>query len=286
MLNLSARDLVGIPLRALGITRLRRGGPRKGDSRVIGGLADLSTLEQIVRERIPWRDLEANLAKGRPGALCVACTEVRSGIGTIFISGPLSDPSPWSYDPKAKALSVPIEASHVGTSAAIPFLFPAVQIGNRCYVDGSLRMNTPLSPPLRLGAERVLVIDLRHSPRPSEDTPAYPEEVITKPAFMLGKVLDALMLDPLDYELARVQVVNRIFAEGQSAYGEDFLERINVAVRAERGVGYRHVRTLTIRPSEDLGAIPWRCYREDGSRTLGTLGSLLSRAAMAGVHGG
>src|SRR3990172_5163208 len=41
-------------------------------------------------------------------------------------------------------------------SAAIPFLFPAVRIDDRYYVDGGLRMNTPLSPALRLGADQIL----------------------------------------------------------------------------------------------------------------------------------
>ena len=40
------------------------------------------------------------------------------------------------------------------------------QIGERFFCDGGLRQNTPLSPALRLGADKVLVIGLRHKPPP------------------------------------------------------------------------------------------------------------------------
>ena len=59
-------------------------------------------------------------------------------------------------------------------SAAIPFLFPAVRVGDRFYVDGGLRMNTPLSPALRLGADRVLVVATKQRPDRPRGPPATP----------------------------------------------------------------------------------------------------------------
>ena len=157
-----------------------------------------------------------------------------------------------------------------------------MRIGDRHYVDGGLRMSTPLSPALRLRAERILVVALKH--RPEEPHEPFPDEVITQPAFLLGKVLDALTLDQLEYELQRIGVINRLLEHGTSVYGDDFIERINVAVREQRGVGFRPVRTLAIRPSEDIGRIAARCHRESGgARTLGLLGELAARAASRGV---
>jgi NTE family protein len=282
VLNLSAGDLIGIPLRALGITQVSR--RLRTGAEVVGGLVDLTPLERMVAERVPWSHLRENLAKRRPGALCISCTEIRTGRVTIFMDGTLADPRPWSSDPIAQALPTEITDRHVRASAAIPFLFPAVRIDERYYVDGGLRMNTPLSPALRLGAHAVLVVGLKHITGTTEKARAYPEEVITQPVFLLGKVLDALLLDQLEYEMRRVGLVNAWIEHGTKVFGNDFLGKINVAVREQRGVGYRHVATQMIRPSEDLGRVAAECYRRRGStRALGVLPALLARVALGGT---
>lgn len=277
--RLAPSDLVGVPLRALGWAPRRR--RREG---IVGGLVDVAPLENLVRRSVPWSALRENLYERRQAVLCVSCTEVRSGRVTIFMDGPLADPTPWLHDPGGEAILTELSDRHVRASAAIPFLFPAVRIGERYYVDGGLRMNTPLSPALRLRAERIVVIALKHSPEPDPAAPAYAEDVITQPAFMLGKVLDALLLDRLEYELHRIGLINAVIEQGRSLYGDDFAERINVAVREQRGVGFRTVRTVTIRPSEDIGRIAAHCHRETGgARSLGLLPALLARAASSGV---
>jgi NTE family protein len=200
------------------------------------------------------------------------------------MDGALADARPWSFDPMAQALPAEITDRHVRASAAIPFLFPAVRIGDRYYVDGGLRMNTPLSPALRLGAHGILVIGLKHVPGTSEQAHDYPEEVVTQPAFLLGKVLDALLLDQLEYELRRVDLVNAWIERGTHVYGEEFLDKINVAVETQRGVGYRRVTTQMIRPSQDLGRVAAECYqRRGGTRAMGMIPALLARAALGGT---
>jgi NTE family protein len=279
VIDVSALDLLGFPLRALGLTKLRRRG--RG---VLGGLVDVAPLERMVAGRIPWDHLRENLDAAEPRALCVSCIEVRSGRVTVFMDGRLADPHPWSFDPNAQALPVHITARHVRASAAIPFLFPAVRIGDRYYVDGGLRMNTPLSPALRLRADRVLVVGLKHPEHPSLKHAPYREEVITQPAFLLGKVLNALTLDQLEVELRQLELVNALLERGLDVYGPRFLEEMNVAVSARRGVGYRKVETVVVRPSEDVGFLAARCYRREGGRVaMGALPALLTRLAMAGV---
>jgi len=236
-----------------------------------------------VAERIPWRALRAQLGRGRPGALCISCTEVRTGRITVFQDGRLADSKPWARDPNARAVITEIGAPHVRASAAIPFLFPAVRIGGSYFVDGGLRMNTPLSPALRLAADRVLVVALKHSPHGTAGIPEYPEESITQPAFLLGKVLNALLLDQLEYELQKMELVNAWIARGEEVYGDGFLDRINVAVRAQRGLGYRLVKQTTVRPSEDVGTLAAHCRQRTGGRELGALPALLTRFALRGV---
>jgi len=282
VVRFGARDLVGVPLRALGWTWLGRRPAGDGETDVVGGLVDVSPLERIVAERIPWATLPRSLAQGR--ALCVTCTDIRTGLGTVFLDGPLADPGPWAYDPNAVALRAGIGPAHVRASAAIPFLFPAVRVNGCYYVDGGLRMNTPLSPALRLGCDRVVVVAVKHR-RPLEaPCHEFPVEAITQPAFLIGKVLDALLLDQLEVEMQRLQVVNAVLDRGQDAFGAEFLPKINEAVRAQRGVGYRHVDQAVVRPSEDLGALAAAAWRKGSARgSLGLLPALLTRLATRGV---
>jgi NTE family protein len=63
------------------------------------------------------------------------------------------------------------------------------------------------------------------------------------------------MLDHLDTDLARMHVMNEILSDGESAFGPDFLERINEVARRERGQAFRRIHDLVIRPSADLGLL-------------------------------
>jgi hypothetical protein len=67
VLRLSVGDLMKLPFRALGATRLSR--RLRSGAEVIGGLVDIAPLERLVQERIPWRHLRANLERSTPGFL-------------------------------------------------------------------------------------------------------------------------------------------------------------------------------------------------------------------------
>ena len=280
VLNVSLRDLLAMPLRALGFGRNRRKNRRDSS---LGGLVDVRPFQQLLKTRVPWGALRGNL-ETRNNALCVSCTEIRSGRVTVFMDGPLADPTPWSHDPTAHAISGPISSQQVRASAAIPFLFPAARIDGLYYVDGGLRANTPLSPALRLRAQRVLMVTLKHEPLTGEKAPTLSEGAIDQPAFVLGKVLDALSLDRLEYELQHVELINAMIESGEEAFGEAFLPEVNQGVREQRGVGFRRVETAVVRPSQDIGRIASDCLRRSGARrSLGPLAALAARLSTSGV---
>lgn len=282
VLRLSPADIFGIPLRALGIETLVRGRRGGGAPDLIGGLVDVSPLERLVEERIPWKRLRGNIAAGRPRLLCVACTNVHTGLVTVFIDGEPVDTSAWNTDRYAQAIQAPITSRHVRASAAIPFLFPAVRIGDSYYLDGGLRVNTPLSPALRLRSDRVLVIGLKCLPS-MEKVSAQAERAITQPAFVLGKMLNVLILDQIEHELRRVETVNALLEAATDAFGSGCIESINAAMRLKRGVEYRRVETVVVRPSSDLGALAAESYRGRGARSTGLASRLLARSALRGV---
>ena len=284
VLRLSWRDILGIPLRAMGLSTLRaKNGP--GDKPgSFGGIVDVTPLEALVRERVPWERLPANLASGRPGVLCVAATEITTGSVQLFFDGPQVDTTPWEFDTHVNATNVTITEAHVRASAAIPFLFPAVRIGDCYMVDGGLRLNTPLSPALRMGADKVLVVGVRHDGDNSAAAPCRPE-ALTQPAFVLGKLLDVVLLDPIQAELRHVEVLNALLAGGREAFGDEFQAKIAPYVEAKRGIPYREVTTKVVQPSLDVGHLAAQCYqsRPTGRRDRSLIASLLERSATFGV---
>src|SRR5205085_3902729 len=107
------------------------------------------------------------------------------------------------------------------------------------YSDGGLRQNTPLSPALRLGADRVLVISLRHiaTAREEEEDARGNVEAYPSPWFLFGKSLNALLLDHTDYDLDRLHRLNAIIDGGIRAFGERFLDELNEVLVPLRGQG-------------------------------------------------
>jgi NTE family protein len=159
----------------------------------------------------------------------------------------------WSKDPFVRAQAVTMAPEHALASAALPILFPAVAVGERFFCDGGLRQNTPLSPALRLGADKVLVIGLRHKPPIVEGAP---EESMPYPgaAFLVGKILDAFLLDHIDYDLDRLRRFNAVI-EAVRTVGRDDSQRFDEVVTKMRGAPYRVVGEFMIRPSADLGEL-------------------------------
>jgi NTE family protein len=251
LISLKGRDL----MRA---AKLMLGGepppPPPGSFRY-GGLLDTSGLERFVIRVIPWRGIERNLRQRHLHAISVSATHVGTGHTIVFLSSAEPVPREWSRDPFVRHRAARIGPRHVLASAAIPMLFPAVKIGDEYFTDGGLRQNTPMSPAIRLGADRLLLISLRHvGPEPKliqkERAEAYP-----KPLFLAGKALNALLLDHTEYDLQRMQRINLILEAGHASFGDRFEEMMNHELARLRGAPLRRIQAVHIRPSEDIGAL-------------------------------
>jgi NTE family protein len=170
---------------------------------------------------------------------------------------------------------------HALASAAIPLLFPAVRVGSRYYADGGLRLNTPLAPAVRMGANRVMVIGLSHGVRPTVNEALAQQRTagFGNPMFLFGKVLNALMLSPLDADLARLHFVNEIIDNGEEAFGPDFLDKVNMAASRRATRAIQRITDLTIRPSTDLGLLAGDLVRgEQGDLELSAFHRLFMKA--------
>ncbi|MDP2272979.1 MAG: patatin-like phospholipase family protein [Archangium sp.] len=211
-------------------------------------------IENIVRHAIDWPRIAANLARGLCSAVSVSATRIRDGKTVIFIQRREAGLPRWSRDPYQQPVEVVLGPEHALASGAIPLLFRSARVGDEYYCDGFVRQNTPLSPALRLGADRVLILSLRHKPRPSVEPPAQHEPMPTTTK-IIGKVLTALMVDRTEYDLDRLRRLNEMLESGRRAYGDDFVARMNDTLEQVRGQPYRVVRDLVVRPSRDLAEL-------------------------------
>jgi len=246
MLRLNLKDLLRLPGDVRALFSQARTPP--------GVIVNARHLREVVMNDMPWDCIHQNLEQGLFDALTVTATHIASGKTINFVERFDGGVPPWTRDKRVMAQAVRIGPQHALASAAIPFLFPAVQVDGYYLCDGGLRQNTPLSPALRLGVDRVLVIGLRHegaNGRTGLQNPA--EENYPGPFLMMGKVLDALLLDHLDYDIARLEGFNTLLRDGRLAFGEGFEERINTISQRMRGTSYREVNAVTIRPSRDIG---------------------------------
>lgn len=227
------------------------------------GMLNTTPLEQLVIEHIPWRRLRRNVRNGLLDALCVSTTEVATGRTVVFVDNLERSVDSWTRDPQQVAVPARILPQHPLASAAIPLLFPAVRIGDTYFADGSLRQHTPLTPALRLGANRLLIIGLRAPETVTVDARVAVERIeqFRSAGFLIGKVLNALLIDRLEYDVAHMRVLNEALRAGVEACGADHLEHINPKIKSERGLGFQIVEECFVRPSEDIGVIAARHVR-------------------------
>ena len=220
-----------------------------------GGVLNTAGLEKLVVRAIPWRRISTNIVSRRLEALSVSATHVATGKTVVFVQQHGGGLPSWSADPFVRAEAAEVSPFHVLASAAIPVLFPAVAVNGTYYSDGGLRQNTPLSPAVRLGADRVLVISLKliATETAEQASAAQNEEAFPSPWFVFGKSLNALLLDHTDYDLDRLHRLNAMIEGGNRAFGERFLDELNAVMMPLRGHPMRLIQPLLIRPSEDIG---------------------------------
>ena len=144
--------------------------------------------------------------------------------------------------PLRRSVRTRLTVDHVLASAALPFMFPAVRLGDDWYGDGGVRLHAPLSPAIHLGARRILAVSTRYQPTHEEaDRPAvygYPA-----PAQVAGILLDAIFLDLIDYDALVLERLNRLLGK---------------LPRQEWG-DLRPVDLLVLRPSQDLAKLAADC---------------------------
>ncbi len=241
---------------------------------VLGGggacaLLDASPLEGFLGEHLRLEGIRRSIADGHLYAVAIAATSYHSGRSFIFVEGRPGHPV-WIKSRRV-VRSVELALDHVRASAAIPIVFPPVAIrsaGTEVYFgDGGLRQVTPLSPAIRLGAQRVLAVGVRSQSAAARlssaeigpvgvDALATEERRIAAPplAQICGVFLNAIFLDHLDTDLDHLKRMNELilsYAAPQAASGIGDAPGLSEPMRI--------VTPFAIGPSEDLALVAERC---------------------------
>ena len=224
-------------------------------------LLDNAPLQRMLQELVPLQRLPYLLRKGHLKGLAISASSYTSGQHVTFFQD-LRSLRPWQRSQRF-GVRAAITHTHLMASAAIPFIFPAKSLAlhhhHEYFGDGSMRQSAPLSPAIRLGAARILVIGAgrMHEPHVAQSgpTPAYPSL-----AQIAGHAMSSIFLDALAVDVERMQRINQTIAL--------------VPAQARADSALRPVQVLVIAPSERLDEI--------ASRHIGAL-PIAVRSLLGGV---
>jgi NTE family protein len=231
-------------------------------------LLDPAPLEATLGDLITFGDIRTNREKELLSACAVVATAAHTNRSVVFHDG---GPNPPSDDQRGiDYVPTAIREEHVRASAAIPVLFPAVEVEERggrgaWYFDGGTRLNTPIKPALKLGAERVIVIGLN-------SLAAAPASTGRADLFDgASQLVQGLLVDPLVNDLETLVAINETLMASGLTVSPDGKRRlvpyIFVAPQSPNRIG------------EIAGEVYAKCYTGLGglrrSRDLYLLGHLL-----------
>ena len=222
------------------LSRTVRGNGSREELQSLHAFADTAPLRDHLEEMLGTEEgrlvgVARNLAEGKLTAVAIVTTSYTTGQTVSWVQGDHFEG--WER-PNRIGIHTSLTVDHIMASASLPFLFPAVLIGDHWYGDGGIRLAAPLAPAIHLGADRILAISTRYSrSRAEADQPA----VIGYPpaSQIFGLLTNAVFLDALDDDAVIMERINRL------------LERLP----ANRRMGLRPVDLLLLRPSVDLGKL-------------------------------
>jgi NTE family protein len=187
---------------------------------ILGGgnarsLLDGSPLKHFLSTHLHCERIQDNIKLGHLYALAISATNYDSGKSFLFIQGKKGH-AMWNRSRRV-TLATPITVDHVRASAAIPIVFQPVKLktqrGTAFFGDGCLRLQQPLSPVIRLGAERIFAIGVRcEKLEHQKDTSG---EVEPSLAQVAGLLCNVMFLDHLATDIEHLERLNELLANGE-----------------------------------------------------------------------
>lgn len=219
-------------------------GGRGTDYRLLS-LFDASPLHELLGKSLNLDAIHQAIDAKTIKALSVAAVSYGTGISKTFYETNDESIKPWVRE-KRIGIKEKLTLEHILASSSIPMLFPPVKVGNEFYGDGSLRDYSPLSAPIKLGANKLFVVGVRKRNSAEEIS-----DHIPTPGRILSVVLNGILLDALDLDYERLTRINSTLN--------------NVSHPIENGL--KAIDVLMITPSRKISEIA----EEETSSLKGTL---------------
>jgi NTE family protein len=183
----------------------------------------------------PIEGIAENIQSGELSALALMTLDYSTGQTVRWVQGRNFN---FFEGPNRRSEMTQFTVEHVLASAALPFVFPAVRIGDEWHGDGGIRLAAPLSSAVHLGATRIIAMSTGY--QPTSDEAATPNISGYPPAAqILSQLVNAVFLDAIDEDVARMARMN---------------ELIRAIPPQQRG-GLKPIDLLVLRPSVDLGKL-------------------------------
>ena len=200
-------------------------------------LFDNRPLRQLLAERLPFERIQRHIDSGILHAVSVTVSSYRSGRSVSFYQG--NDAVRTWHRARRESRCAQLGVEHLMASAAVPIVFPAIDVNGEYFGDGALRQMMPLSPAVHLGATRLLVVGVRDE-RPPPPEKLLPQDAPPSIGHIAGYMLDTLFMDGLYSDLERITRINMLL---------DMTPRDRL-----RGplAHVRRVETLVVVPSSDV----------------------------------
>ncbi len=179
-----------------------------------------------------------SIREGRLCSIALTASSYTTGQSVTWVQGQGTAKVLTWEGSQRESVGGPICVDHVMASAALPFIFPAIDIGGAWYGDGGIRLTAPLSPAILLGAQKILAVSTRYA-RSREEARSPAVSGYPPPAQVAGVLLNAVFLDLLDSDALRLRQLNTL------------VDRLPPSERDS----LRHIDLLVLRPSRDLGRL-------------------------------
>jgi NTE family protein len=193
-------------------------------------LFDNRPLAFLLKRSIDMSRLNKMITEHHLHALSINALGYSTGQNIAFFQGHESIKS-WS---KARRLGLrtQLQLKHLMASTAIPAVFPSVRINREFFGDGAVRQSAPLSIPLKMGADKIMVIGVSGNAAGIERLQTDHSPSIAQ---VFGNMLNSAFIDAMDEDLYILERFNRVSA--------------CISEEQQKQLSVRPIDTLIIEPS-------------------------------------
>lgn len=231
-----------LSLNTLGLSAILGGKQKKFNS-----ILDTAPLKNLIDKNCDFKNVQSNLEKGLFDSVIITANNYsrNSAVSFIQTASRVNEKLMKWKEIRRKAVHAQLQSEHILASSAIPMLFPPIQLNGEPYGDGCVRNNTPCSPSIRMGANKLLVIGVRSTNSQGgaplkEDSKEIHEASMVR---ILNTLLNAVMLDSVEQDVHRIQRLNALYDEATAD---------NVHFKAN---SLKKLPAICISPSQDIGEL-------------------------------